>query len=159
MKIRKYKTEDVPIIHKELGCNPQMLLYTGWNPYETLEATREFIERVKEDYSWMIEVDGEAVGTIAAYDYQGEDSSIEIGYSIFQDHWGKGYASQAVALVVKELFSQNQIKCIRAWSAAENISSKRVLEKNGFVETEIREKAININGEQYNQVFYEKYGV
>jgi len=160
MKIRKHSIDDALIIHKELGCNPEMLHYTGWNPYSTLESTKDFISNAinsESNYSWVIEEDNQVVGTIGAYDYNPLDESIEIGYSIFQSFWGKGYASQAVALVCDFLSSNTSIRCIKAWSADENIASQKVLERNGFMKKEIKESAINVNGESYNQVFFEKF--
>ncbi len=150
---------DAPIIHKELGCNPAMLRYTGWNPYRTLESTMDFLSHTldsEKDNSWIIEVDGNVVGTIGAYNYCAEDASIEIGYSIFQKHWNKGYASQAVRLACKNLDSDENINTIKAWCANSNIASARVLENNGFTRKEIIESAINAEGEIYDQVIYEK---
>ena len=141
MLIRKCKIEDATILHRELGCNPEMLRYTGWNPYSSLAATKDFLSKAivsKEEFSWVIEENGNIVGTIGAYDYCSQDESIEIGYSIFQSFWGKGYASHAVALVCEFLCSNTSIKCIKAWSADENIASQKVLERNGFIKKEIK---------------------
>ena len=161
MVIRSCRMNDAPVIHRELGCNPEMLRYTGWNPYATLEQTEKFLAgaiEAEDKFSWIIEQDGAAVGMIGAYDYSPEDGSIEIGYSVFQKCWGKGYASQAVALACNELYSRKHIRCIKAWSAAENAASRIVLEKNGFVKTETIESAINVDGNAFDQVFYERRG-
>lgn len=93
MLVRKCKLDDALILYKELGCNPEMLRYTGWNPYSSLENARDFLSHTviaEENYSWIIEEDGKVVGTIGAYDYCNQDGSIEIGYSIFQKWWGRG---------------------------------------------------------------------
>lgn len=159
MNLRKCTIEDAQILHKELGCNPEMMKYTGWNPYSTLDAARKFLEfnvNSEDGYSWIIEEDGEAVGTIGAYDFNSEDGSIEIGYSIFQKSWGKGYASEAVNKACSILFSGENIKCIKAWSAVDNAESARVLEKNGFRKTMVKEAAINVDGESYDQIIYER---
>lgn len=159
MLIRRCKLEDAIILHKELGCNPEMLRYTGWNPYSSLDDTKEFLLNTidsKEDYSWIIEEDGSIVGTIGAYDYCSQDESIEIGYSIFQKCWGKGYATQAIKLACDKISIEHSAKIIKAWCADENIASAKALERNGFERKEIIESAINVCGEQYDQVIYEK---
>ena len=54
MLIRKCKLEDATILHRELGCNPEMLRYTGWNPYSSLVDTRDFLSKAivsKEEFS------------------------------------------------------------------------------------------------------------
>lgn len=159
MLIRKCKLEDAAILHKELGCNSEMLRYTGWNPYSSLDATRDFLLKAiasKEEFSWVIEEDGYIVGTIGAYDYCSQDESIEIGYSIFQDCWGKGYATKAIKLACDKLSIEHSIKIIKAWCADENKASAKALEQNGFVKKDVIESAINVCGEKYDQLIYEK---
>lgn len=162
IKIRKYKEIDGVVLYEKMGCNQEMMKYTGWNPYYSLEASQAFVSRVianyelGEDYSWMIEVDSCPVGMIGAYDYNEKENSIEIGYSIFQDYWQKGYASLVVQMVCEYLMEEEGITLLKAWSAEENLASKRILEKCGFVETEIKEANINVAGVVYNQVFFEK---
>lgn len=159
MNLRNCTIDDALILHKEIGCNPEMKRYTGWDPYGTLESTAGFITHVvnsTDDYLWIIEKDGEAVGQIGAFDYNEEEQSIEIGYSIFQKYWGRGHALQAVAAACETLFSSGSIKSIKAWSARENLASAKALELNGFKATEIAESALNINGETFDQIFYER---
>lgn len=122
---------DAEDIYKHMGRDSEITKYTGWNPYHTLDAT---IEKIKKDvssedgsYSWVIKKGGEFIGTIGAYDYNAEDSSIEIGYSISREHWGKGYAKSAVKAIVKFLKNEPHISIIRAWSHKDNIASIRIL--------------------------------
>lgn len=163
LKLRRYKKEDIIILYEKLGCDPQMMRYTGWNPYHSLEAATGFISGIIEsyaqatgDYSWIIEYDGQPAGIIGAYDYKPEENCIEIGYSIFRDCWGRGYASKALDLVCNYLMQNEGIQRLKAWSAVENIASRKVLEHAGFVKTEIKEAAINVNGESFDQVIYQK---
>ena len=163
MKLRQYTEADIPVLYEKQGCDPEMMHYTGWNPYATLDMTRGFISRIIEgydqgadDYSWFIEVAGKSIGTIGAYDYDPEQSSIEIGYSIFRENWGNGFASQALDMVCDYLMREEGICTLKAWSAEDNVTSKRVLEKAGFHQTETKEAAINVDGVKFDQVFYEK---
>lgn len=159
MNLRKISLDDAELLHSELGCDPEMMKYTDWNPYSTVEAARGFLagnSEAGDAWSWIVEDDGLAVGTVGAYDYSEEERSIEIGYSIFRSHWGRGYASEAVSLACNVLAADGNIKRIKAWCAVENEASAKVLRKNGFVETEIREATINVNGETYDQIVFEK---
>ena len=162
LQLRPYVMPDTDIIYENLGCDPEMMHYTGWNPYLSLEATRKCVAEViqkyeigEKEYSWLITYDGEQIGTIGAYDYDAEQNCIEIGYSIFREYWGKGFASHALKLVKDYLMKEEGIHTLRAWSADANIASKRVLEKAGFVQTEVKEAALNVNGKKYDQVIYE----
>ncbi len=59
--------------------------------------------------------------------------SVEIGYGIVTSQQKRGFATQAVDLLVKEAFSQSEIQRVVAYTAFHNAASWRVLEKNQFV--------------------------
>ena len=159
--LRRYRPEDSDILYRELGCDPVMYEYSGWNPYATPQmakgTTEKFIESYRDPhfYGWVIEADGCPVGTVGAYDYDEKDNAIEIGISIFRDSWGKGYATEAVSCVMHYLIEDEQIAVIRAWCAADNIGSMRAMEKSGMTRVRTEEKALVIGGETYDQYFYE----
>jgi RimJ/RimL family protein N-acetyltransferase len=56
---------------------------------------------------------------------------VEIGYWVGRDYWGKGYASDAVALLIETIRSP-EIGRLVADVFPDNRASARVLEKNGF---------------------------
>jgi RimJ/RimL family protein N-acetyltransferase len=58
---------------------------------------------------------------------------MEIGYNLIPSERGKGYGSEAVQIIVDHLFLTKDIVRIQAVTNVENVSSKRVLEKAGFV--------------------------
>lgn len=149
MRIRPCTIDDAQVIHEELGCNPAMLKYTGWNPYSTLESTIGFLEHAlaaEGEYSWVIEDGDVPVGTIGAYDFDAEAKTIEIGCSIFEKYWGKGYASEAICLACECLTGQAGIKTVKAWSHPENAASIKAMEKNGFAQV----------GAEGDQIFFER---
>ncbi len=138
--------EDAEDIYKYMGCNPEITRYTGWNPYQTLKDTIQKIERdiYADDgsYSWVIKKGDEFVGTIGAYDYNPEDRSIELGYSIAHHFWGNGYAGAAAKAVVSFLLDNDHIDAVRAWSHKDNLASIRVLQGAGFEQTGMNGKEI-----------------
>lgn len=163
VSLERYDQSDAPVLYQQLGCNPEMMRFTGWNPYASSESAEQLVaetiqsyEHGSTDYSWKIVREGSPVGIIGAYDFDRDENSIEVGYSIFQEHWGRGYASEALALACSHLLETEGLTCLKAWSASSNIGSKRVLEKAGFVQTGIEESALNVNGESFDQVFFEK---
>ena len=58
-----------------------------------------------------------------------QDGHREVGYWIGKEHWGKGFASAALALLLEEVTERP----IYAWVVSTNAGSIRVLEKAGFV--------------------------
>lgn len=72
-----------------------------------------------------IEADGTLVGTIGSFVMEGDR---EVTYWIAREHWGRGYASTALALLLDEITERP------LWARAvdDNAASLRVLEKAGF---------------------------
>jgi RimJ/RimL family protein N-acetyltransferase len=54
------------------------------------------------------------------------------GYHLAPEHWGQGYASEALAGVVCMIRLLTRIRALRASVMPHNIASARVLEKSGF---------------------------
>ena len=57
----------------------------------------------------------------------------EIGYALAREHWGHGYATEAVQAVVKALFDELPITRIEAKVHPDNIASAAVIERTGFI--------------------------
>jgi RimJ/RimL family protein N-acetyltransferase len=62
-----------------------------------------------------------------------ETGSVEIGYGVIPSQQEKGFATQAVDLLVKECFSRPEIETIVACTLPVKSASGRVLAKNNFV--------------------------
>lgn len=136
MSLRRYRPEDADDLYKYMGTDPAMQVYSGWNPYATLEMAQEtvrgFIDGYKDEhvYSWIMDIDDVIVGTIGAYDYK--DDQIEVGFSVVKGWQGRGLATEALKKVLEYLTENEGIPCVTAWCAAENIGSQKVLEKAGM---------------------------
>lgn len=67
---------------------------------------------------------------------------------------GKGYASEALRAVCEYGFTTLGVQAINAWVLGENRGSSRLLEKQGFVRTQVLEKAYHLNGVDYDDWIY-----
>ena len=159
--LRKHRIEDAKVLHRNFGMDPVMYEYSGWNPYATEqmaeETVRRFINSYEDSrfYGWAAEYEGELIGTVGAYDFDQEDSSIEIGCSIERKSWGKGFAGEAVTAVLKYLTEHEGISLVRAWCAAENTGSRKVMEKAGMVCTGTEAGALLIEGRKHDRMDYQ----
>ncbi len=68
----------------------------------------------------------EIAGSVSKYEIEGD---AEITYWIGKKFWGKGIATKAL----KEFLQIEKVRPIQGRVAVDNIGSKKVLEKNGFV--------------------------
>lgn len=62
----------------------------------------------------------------------------EVGYWTGRPHWGKGYASQAVFILLEKAFGELNLNRTYAQCLLTNRASFRVLEKTGFHLTEVK---------------------
>ena len=61
-----------------------------------------------------------------------QDGAAEIGYWLGSEHWGKGYATEAVHALVDYAFTDLGHTALHAGARVTNPASRRVLEKCGF---------------------------
>ena len=157
--LRRYRLEDADDLYRYLGTDPAMYKYSGWNPYATREMAQETVRRFidsyddEHSYSWVMDIDDVIVGTIGAYDYK--DDHIEVGFSIEPGWQGCGLATEALKKVLEYLTENEGIPCVTAWCAAENIGSKRVLEKAGMKLVRTEKDGLAVGDKVYDKLIYE----
>lgn len=151
--LRKYEISDADRLYQILGCDEDMYRYSGWNPYATMAMARKTVEEYRkhdEDehfYGWAIDLTGELIGSIGAYDYCPETGTIEVGFSIAKDYWNQGYGSEALVCILRYLTESERMSCVKAWCAADNVGSRKVLEKAGMKFIKTITKGLKINGQ------------
>jgi ribosomal-protein-alanine N-acetyltransferase len=85
------------------------------------------------------------IGTVALYKFGASEKCV-LGYSLDKGHYGKGYATQAVRLILEIAFKELGFHRVEAGVMPRNIGSARVLEKSGFVKEGLLRDYIKING-------------
>ena len=159
--LRRHVVEDAAPLHENFGQDKAIYEYSGWNPYATPEAAEEAVARFIESYDdphfygWAIEHDGRLVGTIGAYDFDDASNTIEIGMSIERASWGKGFATEALAAVLRYLTHDEGIATVTAWCASNNIGSARALEKVGMTLVATEPGALQIGDSTHDKLCYE----
>lgn len=75
---------------------------------------------------------GDILGRMNLVDIEKAEGIGHLGYRVGEDSAGKGIASQALKLFLEEHVPQLAVKMICAKTTTDNISSQKVLLKNGF---------------------------
>ncbi|MEI4831281.1 GNAT family N-acetyltransferase [Bacillus sp. FJAT-53711] len=125
-----------------LNCfsNEDVLRYYGQNPLTDLEQVKNIIRNFSNNYKekrgikWGIErkeTEG-IIGTIGFHDWSSEHKRAEIAYALLPEHWGKGYATEAVLKVISYGFTELELTRIGAVVFTENKASNVLLTKLGF---------------------------
>lgn len=132
VSLRVVREADLPIIF-EYERDPEavhMAAFTAKDPSDE-EAFTAHWTRIMNDETVVVRtiVVGESVvGSIARFE---RDGDTEVTYWIGREHWGRGIATQALALLLEEI----KTRPIHARAAKDNVASLRVLEKCGFTAT------------------------
>ncbi len=102
-----------------------------------------------ESVHWAITVKGEdtLIGNIGFWRLVKEHYYAELGYTIAREHWGYGYATEAVAATLDFGFGTLGFHRVEAITRPPNTASIRVLVKNGFVQEGHFKENIFWNGE------------
>lgn len=97
---------------------------------DALSFIQDFARSGTEHAYAMMLADGTLIGVAGLHLKPG--SAPELGYWIGEPFWGQGYASEAAGALVSAAMEEGACKTLRAQARAENLASRRVLEKLGF---------------------------
>jgi ribosomal-protein-alanine N-acetyltransferase len=86
-----------------------------------------------EKFQWIVQQDGDAAGWITLVVSNWEHGLAEVGYALSTSYQGRGIMTEALQLLLEDLFLNTLLERVEARCATENIGSQKVLEKNGFL--------------------------
>jgi RimJ/RimL family protein N-acetyltransferase len=136
LRLREMTPDDAANAYA-LNADPEVVRYTGDEPFPSIEAAWEFLQNYS-DYRrngygrWAVEKlpDGTFIGWCGLKKLDGGD--VDLGYRLMREHWGKGYATEAARECLRIGFQDLGLDEIIGRTAQENIGSVRVLEKLGM---------------------------
>jgi len=105
-------------------------------PVEVLQMLADLAERVRESFSpaaWLIVEDNEVVG-LCSVKAPPSGGVIDIGYGVAPTRQNRGIAGRAVGEIVAWARKVPQLRAITAETTPANLASRRVLERNGFMQ-------------------------
>lgn len=129
------------------------------NPY-THQDAEDYIKyciEVDESKCYLraITVNDEAIGSIGCIMLEDiYEKTIELGYFLGAPFWGKGIVTRAAKEAIEYCFANYDIVRMTSEPFADNIGSRKVLEKCGFELEGIRKKSIFKLGEFHDDCLY-----
>ena len=134
VSLRPVRDSDLPIFFEQ-EQDPDarhMAAFTNADPtnWDAFMAHWARVRADPENISRAIVWDGHIAGSIFSWVEQSGagERTRELGYWLGKDYWGKGIATRALALLLREI----PTRPLFAHAATDNRGSLRVLEKNGF---------------------------
>jgi RimJ/RimL family protein N-acetyltransferase len=104
---------------------------------------------------FAIVVDGVAAGSVG---FELKDDiyikNAEVGYWLGEKYWGRGISTYALEWIVKYIFSEFAVHRIYATVFINNLASRRVLEKAGFILEAVHQQAVFKEGKFIDECIY-----
>ncbi len=161
VNLRKVTKSDAQSIY-EHARDKEISRYTFIpHPYKLRDAlhfirlTHQQIRKGRE-YHLGIEyrATGSIIGMVGLAGVNQKDQNAEVGYWLAKKYWGRGYATEALRLMLWYGFSE--LKLFRIWARVmhPNLVSARMLERIGFTLEGCLRKSINQNGQWLDELRY-----
>ena len=139
--------------------DPELAAWNGRSPISISlsAARRDYLARWGDPSvkTFIMEADGEPIGMATLYDFRrdGCDLGIKIGPGSLR---GKGYATEAVSLLLSYVFDTLGLAAVRGSTLAHNHRMQRVFEKNGFEQVGDGSLLSRYDNRRYTELFYER---
>ncbi len=134
--LRPFEAADAPAAHR-VYSDEHVMRWVGTGPVVRPQQTEAmlagYIEHQRRygfSFWAVLERDSrELIGDAGLYT---RADQIELGYTLGQEHWGKGYGTEAAAVCVEQAFESLKLVQLEALVRPENAASAGVLRKLGF---------------------------
>ena len=122
----------------EYAQNPNIGPNAGWKPHESKEESRMVLERFitgQDEYAIVYKENGKVIGSLGFYADKVRSiiGAYNIGYVLHEAYWGRGLMPEAVHAVLEFLFVDYVANVVSVAHFPQNMRSRRVIEKCGFV--------------------------
>mgnify|MGYP001187658816 CR=1 FL=1 len=136
LTLRRLSTDDAEDFY-EYAKDPEVGPPAGWKPHESLEETKNIIQNMFDVcYTWAIRLkdSDKVIGVIALEPdkHRPEAESLEIGYSLSREYWGRGIMTEAAEAVIEYGFEEMDLELIAISTSKVNKRSQGVIKKCGF---------------------------
>lgn len=139
LTLRKMKVTDAADMY-EYSKDPNVTKYLLWESHADISQSLEYLRFLQDKYragnfyDWAIvfRENNKMVGTCGFTTLDFSNNSAEVGYVLNRQYWGNGIAPEALNAVIRFGFLELNLHRIEARYMAENLQSRRVMEKCGM---------------------------
>lgn len=151
--LRSARAEDLEPLHAILS-DPRAMSYWSSPAHEDIGKTRDWLASMMaiaptEGEDFMVEFNGQLIGKAGLWRFP------EIGFIVHPNHWGRGFAREALTFVVDRAFGVHGLPKITADVDPRNEASLRLLDRLGFRETARAARTWLVGSEWCDSVYLE----
>ena len=161
--LRPWNMDDVESLYR-LCAGPDIGPAAGWKPHESLEESREMLEKwingenCPELFFALEEKEtGRLAGALGLHPDAIRRQNPQcrmVGYWVGKEYWGQGYATEAVNAVMDYAFQRLKVKLLTVDHYVGNEGSRRVIEKCGFTYEGTLRRALQIYDGTYKDASF-----
>lgn len=126
----------------EILSDETVTRFYGMDPLTSAEQGTMIVKSFDDTYKtrrgirWgmVVKETGTFIGTIGFNHLSEYSKKTEIGFELSPSHWGKGYTSEAVQVILRYAFETLALYRVGAVTFPDNIASIRLLKKHGFIQ-------------------------
>jgi len=149
---------DVELLFK-IRSNPDVIKYVDGTLLKQISEAHSFIEKINNSLDairFVIEVEGEAVGTVGLYHIDFVHCFASVGYDLLPEYWGKGLGTKLIEKFTDYILINTFLNRVEAQTHPDNLSSAKVLRKAGFIYEGTLRQNFWINGQFDNAFLFSK---
>ena len=133
-----------------------------WSAQKDISEAKEYCRFMMKRYrcdqpsSWGIieKATDRLVGTIGYMDFNEDNATVEVGYSLARWMWNGGYMTEALSRVIAYTFDAMDINRIEAQHELDNPSSGRVMDKCGMLKEGVMRQRLYNKGRYVDVALY-----
>ena len=149
----------------EYSVYPELYKYLEFSPFQSLKESETYLQKLVEKSEmpfaqyWFTKLNknGKIIRSFGMHSLDVYRKSVEIGYGISPNYWGKGYFNEVLKTATEYIFNDLDLRRIVARTAVLNNASIRGLEKLGFLKEGImREYYRDVDGKWFDAILMAK---
>jgi len=158
VRLRAYQPADEPLFRRWVreDTESQRALFRIPFPERRVQPDNVYqMHAFGDSFDFMIEtLDGALVGSIDAHGCNPRSGTFEFGVGIFTEQQGKGYASDALRLLLKYYFHEKRYQKCHSMVYSFNDSSIRLHERAGFILEARLRRTVYTQGAYHDELHY-----
>ena len=151
--LRPFAAGDLDALHA-IFSDPRAMRHWDRPAWDDIDRTRRLLAEYRRDapdehIEYAVDRDGTLIGRVAMW------KRYEVGYIFAPDHWGRGYATEAMEALIPEILARfPEAQTLTAELDPRNEASVRLLRRLGFVQTGLAERNFHYGDEWTDTAYF-----